>query len=167
MPHLRDLTAAREFAKLTYPEDRRLSPIIDKSDSKDILSPLGEVDSGIISALNYVNPYLRRYRSKYTFVNFCASKFRGLIMSRLYSGSWINAMPLQVFNFGYAKFSLAQVMRVFITPNVFNGTSIALNVLIKSLSSSSHSKRFSQKFPKALMSHARNLRRDNLLEASR
>lgn len=162
MYELSDLDAAREFARITYPETKELQTIVDESDTKE-LSPHAKVDGRILAALNYVNPYLRSYRNKYTFVNFCASKFRGLIQSRMYAGSWLQAMPLQYFGFGYAKFSIAQMMRIFISPNIFNGSSIACYVLIKSLSSANRSKRFSQKFPHAMKINCRKLRSDALL----
>lgn len=165
IPYLRDLDSARAFARATYPETKALA-IIDKSDTQrdsSEISHASAIDPKISYALNYVNPYLRRYRSKYTFVNFCASKFRGIIQSRMYSGSWIQSMPLQVFTFSYKRFSLAQLMRVFITPNIFNGSSIALYVLVRTLSKTIHSKSFSQRYPKAIVRECRKLRSDKLL----
>lgn len=159
---LRDLNAARAFAQITYPEDKSISRIIDKSDTGEVIASTA-VEPGIIHALNYVNPYLKSYRSKYTFVNFCASKFRGTILSRMYAGSWLQKMPLQCFRFKYAKFSLAQMMYIFSSPNIFNGSSIAANILIKSLSQSNRTKRFSQVFPKAVRKHCRRLGLDDLL----
>lgn len=163
---LESLDAARAFAKSMYPEEKRISTIVDESDTRDIHSQ-GTINPEIIAALNYVNPYLRSHRSKYTFINFCASKFRGTILSRMYTGSWLQELPLQSFSFGYQKHSLAELMRVYIRPSIFIGSSVAVNILIKSLSSSSQSKRFSQKFPKALLSNCKKLSQDHLLIYSR
>jgi hypothetical protein len=137
--------------------------VVDQSDSKE-LTHTGKINPIILSQLEYVNPYLRDYRSKYTFMNFCVSKYKGLIMSRLYNGSWHLELPLQNFKFGYVKFSLAQLMRRFMMPTLFNGTSIATNVLVRSLSSSIHSRRFGQKFNKEIYSLCQDLVADSLLQ---
>jgi hypothetical protein len=164
--NLRSLRAAQAFSRIMYSEERRISTVIDESDTKDIglMEQPYSLDPGIVQAINYVNPYLKRYRSKYTFVNFCASRFRGVILARMYSGSWPQSMPLQRFGFSYSKYSLAQLISVFLRkPNIFIGSSIAANLLVRSLSSASRSKRFSQKFQRSLITNARKLRYDILL----
>jgi hypothetical protein len=163
---LRSLKSAQAFCRIMYSEERQISTVIDESDTNDIArseQPYS-LDPGIYQAINYVNPYLKRYRSKYTFVNFCASRFRGTILSRMYSGSWIQSMPLQRFGFSYSKYSLAQLIAVFLRkPNIFVGSSIASHLLVRALSSANRSKRFNQKFQSSLIKNARKLRYDILL----
>jgi hypothetical protein len=164
--NLRTIRTAQAFARIMYSEERRISTIIDESDTKEVSrseQPYS-LDPGIYQAINYVNPYLRRYRSKYTFVNFCASRFRGTILSRMYAGSWIQSMPLQRFGFSYSKYTLAQLISVHLRkPNIFIGSSIASNLLVRALSSANRSKRFSQKFQSSLIENSRKLRDDILL----
>jgi hypothetical protein len=164
--NLTSVRTAQAFAKVMYSEERRISTVIDESDTKDVsrMEQPYSLDPGIFQAINYVNPYLRRYRSKYTFVNFCASRFRGTILARMYSGSWLQSMPLQRFGFSYSKYSLAQLVSVFLRkPNIFVGSSIASNLLVRALSSANRSKRFNQKFQRSLIENARKLRYDILL----
>jgi hypothetical protein len=164
--NLTSVRTAQAFCKMMYSEERRISTVIDESDTKDIsrAEQPYSLDPGIYQAINYVNPYLRRYRSKYTFVNFCASRFRGTILARMYSGSWIQSMPLQRFGFSYSKYSLAQLIAVFLRkPNIFVGSSIASNLLVRALSSANRSRRFNQKFQRSLILNARKLRYDILL----
>lgn len=164
--NLTSVRTAQAFAKIMYSEERRISTIVDSSDTAEIsrAEQPYSLDPGIFQAINYVNPYLRRYRSKYTFVNFCASRFRGTILARMYSGSWLQSMPLQRFGFSYSKYSLAQLIAVFLRkPNIFVGSSIASNLLVKALSSANRSKRFNQKFQRSLIENARSLRYDILL----
>jgi hypothetical protein len=164
--NLSSLRAAQAFTRIMYSEERRISTVIDESDTKyvSLKEQPYSLDPGIYQAINYVNPYLRRYRSKYTFVNFCASRFRGVILARMYSGSWLQSMPLQRFGFSYSKYSLAQLIAVYLRrPNIFVGSSIASNLLVKALSSANRSKRFNQKFQRSLITHARKLRYDILL----
>jgi hypothetical protein len=162
MYRLEDLSSAKEFALRLYPEEKAISTIVDKSDTTD-LSQVGLKDNEVAKALNYVNPYLRAYRSKYTFVNFCASRFKGLLLARMYSGSWIQSVPLQNFRLTFSKMSLAQTMKLYCEYNIFNGSSIALNILIKTTRSCSKTKRWSQRWNFVLYSTAENLLTDRLL----
>lgn len=40
-----------------------------------------------LDTMNILNGYLKEYRSKYTFVNFINSAYKGILLSRLYCGS--------------------------------------------------------------------------------
>lgn len=163
LQNLGNLNTARAFAQSMYSESKSISVKVESSDRLD-MSTSENIQPYIIQAINYVNPYLRKYRSKYTFVNYCASRYKGLILSRLYSGSWIQSIPLQNFKFSYRKTSLAQLISVYLRkPNVFIGSSIAANLLIKALSSANRSKRFNQKFQRSLIENSRKLRYDPLL----
>lgn len=92
----------------------------------------------------YNNEYVSKYRSKYTWHNFVRSELAGLIVNRLYTGSWSSLDLVQNFKFTFKGNSLAAwLSRVHGSKiNVFNGSSIAFHHLFHIL------KRHAKIFPK-------------------
>jgi len=90
---------------------------------KKIRSAFGWLESG--------NGYLKSYRSRYTFQNLVNSRLKGIILSRLYIGSWNLENIEQDFSFKTRIFSLGWYMTTASNNiNVFNGSSHALDTMI-------------------------------------
>lgn len=83
--------------------------------------------------LNKENGYLKAYRSTYTFINFANSKLSGLLLSRLYCGSWTTENIVQDFSYRPRVFSLGWYIQSD-KINIFNGTSYATRELVRWLS---------------------------------
>jgi hypothetical protein len=73
--------------------------------------------------------YVSQYRDKYTFINYIQSNFKGLILARLYSGTWSLQNLSQDFAYKPAKYSLG--WHLIGIANTFTGTSYACDELIK------------------------------------
>jgi len=83
--------------------------------------------------LNRENGYLRAYRNTYTFINFVNSKLAGLLLARLYCGSWTTENIVQDFTYKVRIFSLGWYLQSSQT-NIFNGSSKATHELVTWLS---------------------------------
>lgn len=55
----------------------------------------------------YNNEYVKKHRSKYTWANFVTSKLAGVIMARMYDGSWVQPLGNQDFEFKFKDGSVA------------------------------------------------------------
>jgi len=81
--------------------------------------------------------YIRRYIATHKFTNLANSEYFGLIMSRMYSGSWIPEDLEQSFKFDFKRGSLAEVLQDQDTEgklNVFVGSSYAMHEMVRLLS---------------------------------
>jgi hypothetical protein len=84
--------------------------------------------------LEYNNAYLTEYRNRFTFINLVNSQLAGLILSRMYSGSWILSEINQDFRFKYHPLSLATLLiKKYKDVNTFTGTSYAIAELARIL----------------------------------
>jgi len=82
--------------------------------------------------VNKTNPYVNTYRDKYTWENFKNSILSGLLLSRLYIGSWNPTLVTQDFKYRSHPQSLGSYLGKF-PINVFTGSSYAAGSILDSL----------------------------------
>jgi hypothetical protein len=84
---------------------------------------------------NHGNPYINHYRDRYTWNNFLKSRLSGLLLSRLYQGSWNLENLEQDFTFTSVPRSLGSYLKTEDKGlTVFTGSSVAFKVILDSLS---------------------------------
>jgi len=99
----------------------------------DGLDPYPGVAFIVQSQLIPLKGYVSRFRDKYTFSNFIKSSLRGMLLSRLYNGSWNLENIVQDFSYKPRIFSLGWYLQSS-KVNVFTGTSYAVDELIRHMS---------------------------------